>query len=319
MRSNALRIITLTVFICSAADCSVFAAAPSVRATAAVDRDTATIGDTIQYTIEVTAGDDSEVAIVAFTEDVGGLAIRDFETSQKTFFGTTVYRQKYLLTTYTIGPYTIPRAVVRYRTKDLGEWQELRTDEITIEVQSVLGAGAETTDIRDIKGPRGFPRPWWQYLVLGTLLLLVCLGLIAWLLGRKKKTKRITRFRPAHEIAYEELRELRRKNLIAQGRIKEYFFELSLIVRQYLERRFTLRAPEMTTEEFLSHLKDSPVLSDVHKKLLKDFLVTADLVKFAKYGPTGSEIQASIEAAQRLVDQTRQEPETARVTAGKGT
>src|SRR5207245_506058 len=57
--------------------------------------------------------------------------------------------------------------------------------------------------------------------------------------------------RPPHEIAAAELERLRGRRLVEHGAFKEYYSALSDIVRRYLEDRFKLRAPEMTTEEFL--------------------------------------------------------------------
>jgi hypothetical protein len=48
-------------------------------------------------------------------------------------------------------------------------------------------------------------------------------------------------------------------------------------------------------------------LSLEHKGLLRDFLVTSDLVKFAKYQPAETEASLALTSARRLVDQTKQE------------
>ncbi|MFC1480537.1 hypothetical protein ACFL5Y_03735 [Candidatus Omnitrophota bacterium] len=94
-------------------------------------------------------------------------------------------------------------------------------------------------------------------------------------------------------------------DLPGQGRIKEYYVRLSDIVRHYLEDRFSFRAPEMTTEEFMERVKNSSEMLKKHKELLGDFLSHCDMVKFAKYGPTSLEMLDSFQSAERLVDQTR--------------
>jgi len=68
------------------------------------------------------------------------------------------------------------------------------------------------------------------------------------------------RSRSAHEIAYEQLEMLRLKDLARAGKDQRVLFELSGILRHYLEGRFALRAPEMTTEEFLAHVRDTAAL-----------------------------------------------------------
>jgi hypothetical protein len=85
-----------------------------------------------------------------------------------------------------------------------------------------------------------------------------------------------------------------------------YYVELSFIIRRYIEDRFDVRAPEMTTEEFLSKVKDMNVLSDEQKALLKNFLSYCDLIKFAKYGSTYEEMEASFESAKKFIGQTKE-------------
>jgi len=78
-------------------------------------------------------------------------------------------------------------------------------------------------------------------------------------------------------------------------------------VRQYLENRFNIRATEMTTEEFLIRVREDRALSFEHKGLLREFLQSCDLVKFAKYEPGQQEALSSMVAAKKLIDQTKEE------------
>jgi hypothetical protein len=72
-----------------------------------------------------------------------------------------------------------------------------------------------------------------------------------------------------------------------------------------MENRFSLRAPEMTTEEFLIDLKNSDVLNEEQKSLIREFLSHCDMVKFARYLPGGSESESSYNSAERMIEQTR--------------
>jgi len=132
---------------------------------------------------------------------------------------------------------------------------------------------------------------------------------IAFFLFKPKKSQDIlVPQRPAHKIACEALVALQQKEYPRRREWNRYYTELSDIVRRYLENRFNLRAPEMTTEEFLNSVKDNKVLSYEHKSLLRDFLSHCDLVKFARYEPDEKEASLSFESAKRLIDQTK--PET---------
>ncbi len=100
---------------------------------------------------------------------------------------------------------------------------------------------------------------------------------------------------------------MEKKDYIRKGKTKAYYIELSDIMRRYLENRFNIRAPEMTTEEFLIKVKEDSVLSLEHKGLLRDFLLNCDLVKFAKYQPAEQEAGLSFASAKKLIDQTKEE------------
>jgi hypothetical protein len=161
--------------------------------------------------------------------------------------------------------------------------------------------------LRDIKGPLSLAYQIPIAVIVGILVCLVVLGLVLFFLAYRKRRIAETRQRSAHEIAEEQLEALRRKDLIRQGKFKEYYSEISDIVRHYLEQRFQLKAPEMTTEEFLLYVRDYGTLVSAHKSLLKDFLGVCDLVKFARYTPHPDEAEAVYGAAKRFIDQTREE------------
>jgi len=166
--------------------------------------------------------------------------------------------------------------------------------------------------IKDIRPPLYFKADYRLLIVFGIIILLVGVIFLACFLFKKIKMRKEGSpviIRPAHEIAYEALRALKAKNLPTLGKMKQYYFELSLVARHYIEDRFRIAAPEMTTEEFLFHLRDSGILNGRHKNLLKEFLNLCDIVKFAKYGPTQKETDESFDAAKRFVDETKESAE----------
>lgn len=125
---------------------------------------------------------------------------------------------------------------------------------------------------------------------------------------KKKPSETVIPPRPPWEIAYESLKKLAEENLVSQGMIKEFYIRLSNIVRYYIENRFSVKAPDMTTEEFLFSLKGADWLSASQKEALKGFLNCCDMVKFAKYASHDQEIQESFALAKRLVDETVETP-----------
>ncbi|MGB2706334.1 MAG: BatD family protein [Candidatus Omnitrophota bacterium] len=288
--------------------CVSAAQAQGLKVKAAVDKDTVTIGDKVRYTVTVSAPKGIEVEFSAIEGNIGDFTIRDSEFSKKSFFGKVTLMRRYVLETLKPGKHTIPPMAVKYRKKDETEWSEIKTEEIPVGVESVLAKYPDASDIRDIKGPVGLPGRYTFLVYLLMAAIAAAFARWAFLYMRKQrlaKTAEIAAKFP-YEIAYERLRLLRAKGLPGKGRIEEYYVELSNIVRCYLEERFNLRAPEMTTEEFLAGLKEEEKLARAHKNLLKEFLSHCDLVKFARYGPTPSERDLSFESAKKLVDKTRE-------------
>lgn len=167
-------------------------------------------------------------------------------------------------------------------------------------------AYSDANELKDVKPPVDLPETPWILIIavlLGVLLLI--LGLWYWL--RRRNHSSVNKvIKTPWEIAYDQLNELRRRDLFGQGKAKEHFIELSAIARTYIEDRFNIRAPEMTTEEFLDHVKNSPAIDTRHKDILKSFLQLCDMVKFAKYAPNAQEAIQSFELVKHFVDETKQ-------------
>ncbi len=162
--------------------------------------------------------------------------------------------------------------------------------------------------LHDIRPPLEIPSQWlWLWIVLAVI---AVIALLIWLGVRYfRRTVLVKKQEPlinvsAWDKAYARLENLRLKRLMERADLKAFYIELSDIVRHYLEERFALRAPEMTTEEFLGSLKYSTLLNDPQKSTLKEFLLTCDMVKFAKFQPSVNEAQKSFDLAKALIDQT---------------
>ena len=278
-----------------------------VTVKAEIDKQSVSIGDKIKYSLEVRTKDDIEVTFPDFGENLAGFAIRDYGSSRGGFFGSKTLTQWYVLDIYETGKFTIPAAVIKYRHNDKEQWKEALSLPLTVEVRSVLDMDAEKTDIRDIRGPESIYHLTYIYTILAIIVVIVIIVLIVRLLKKRRKPHEIvTPPRPAHEIAYEALRELMNRDYLKAGKVREYYFELSDIVRHYIEARFQLKAPEMTTEEFLVTLKYSGVLNSEQKRDVRDFLSHCDMVKFAKYLPDQKEIELSYDSARKLIDGTKE-------------
>jgi hypothetical protein len=88
------------------------------------------------------------------------------------------------------------------------------------------------------------------------------------------------------------------------GQPEPFSIKVSGALRVYLEERFQFHAPDRTTEEFLYELQNSNLLTNDQKKSVAAFLESCDLIKFARYEPTETELRGLYDAALRLVNET---------------
>lgn len=162
-------------------------------------------------------------------------------------------------------------------------------------------------DIKDVKPPVDLPDLWWLWWIL---LILIAVAAGVFFFFRIKRSPQAPILPavpelPAWEKAYLQLEALRLENLLDKGLFKEFFTRVSDISRHYMENRFNIRAPHMSTEEFLYYLGISGHLNDTQKSALKEFLNSCDMVKFAKYAPTTTEALNNFNRARELIDETK--------------
>ncbi len=187
---------------------------------------------------------------------------------------------------------------------------KLATEDLALTVKP-LPEEASRGDLAPAAGPQELPAPPQTliYYIAGGAVLALALGVALFFvlrsrLGRVFAPPPV----PPHERAFRELRALLDEELIAKGRVKEFFFRLTFIIRTYIELRFGLHAPEQTTEEFLPNAASSGLLSPAHQKLLERFLGYADLVKYAKHAPGAKDIENSFNAARTFINETTPVP-----------
>lgn len=139
-----------------------------------------------------------------------------------------------------------------------------------------------------------------SYVVL-VLVLLAALWVAVKLLGRVRRQVQLMRMSP-RERALKELAVLLAKDLVGRQQVKEFYLQLTMIVRRYIERAHRVRAPEQTTEEFLEAVSHDPRFTRETVARLTAFLEAADLVKFAAHQPPETDIRRAIETARNYIE-----------------
>ena len=107
------------------------------------------------------------------------------------------------------------------------------------------------------------------------------------------------------ERAWAELDRLLKKGLPGRGRYKDFYVELTMVVRRYVQRKYGIRAPHLTTDEFLAQFRDAGRgrCDDLAK-----FLESADLVKFAGLEATPDMADGATESARVYLKSDSSEP-----------
>jgi hypothetical protein len=284
-----------------------------------VERTKISVADRVRVVLEATAPESQEVQLPERTEKVGEFAVAEFRTPQSRLLedGRVLHRRLYVLEPFLAGSYKIPPFVVRGAQKQspAAEPSEISTEEVAIEVASLLPDDKQQPQIKEIAEPVEIPAPWWPWVAAGLGAALVAGALIWWRRRRRAEQEAVHPPTP-HEIAFRELEKLLASGLLEKGEAKLFYLRLSNVLRHYIEDRFGLRAPEQTTEEFLVELRRSQPFEPRHRELLQEFLEHCDLVKFAELQPSRREAETSVALCRRLIDETKHEEVTAAEPAG---
>ena len=97
------------------------------------------------------------------------------------------------------------------------------------------------------------------------------------------------------------------KGLLEKDECNPFYTELSLILREYLEGRFRLNAPDETTEEIIEALSQSPELTGAQRNILQEFMRQADIVKFAKGHPDRTTMESAFGTTKDFINETKQD------------
>lgn len=292
-------------------------------ATAKLDQDTMMIGDrnNLELTVTVPAGSFVHWPLLMDT------LTRFIEIHRRSVIDTVAtdkdrytIRQSLSITSFDSGSYVIPPILFKYSIKGDSLTYFTETLPVRLEVSSPEINPEE--DIMPIKPPLKAPVTFREMLPwIGLAMLALVLAFLAYyFLFRKKKkppvvTTRLKPSIPPYEAALEAFEALRQKKLWQAGRVKDYYSELTDIVREYIELRFPVRALEMTTSEIEAALRQTEANSMAREKLHQTLLL-ADLVKFAKVQPLPLENDVSLNHCVDFVRETKQHKDEVRGDSG---
>jgi len=281
-------------------------------ANATLEKNSIQIGDQVRLELNVTVPAGSRIQwpmlldTLAHQVEILRKSGIDTVTSDREKF---TLKQELIITSFDSGSYVLRPIIFKYQKAGDTMTFFSETLPLSLEVQNIQTDQAQ--DIKPIKPPLTAPVTFREILPwLGIVALIVIIaGLVYYFLKRKKLqppkvTTRLKTTIPPYEAAIEALESLRLKKVWQAGRVKEYYSELTDIVREYLELRFPVRAMEMTTTEIYAALRKTEVTANAREKL-NQVLILADLVKFAKEQPLPLENEQSLSQCVEFVRETR--------------
>lgn len=267
------------------------------------------IGEQVQWTVTV---DIDSTDFVIFPE---GQTFSPLETVEA--FATDTTRKKdrltlqkiYALTQFDSGAYKLPSQ--RIDINGTG----FMTDSMLINVATIPvdTLNQKMYDIKPLINVEKSNYDFWTYLLIGLLILSILGGLLYWFVFRKKPLTEEEKVAllPPYDRALLELKRLENSKYLIQDEYKQYYSELTTIVRSYLEEDAHVTALESTTGQLIEKLellKDAGELKldDDTIKQFQQILQTADLVKFAKNKPSTTVAEQDRKLVEQIVEKTHE-------------
>lgn len=322
VKIKTLKIILLVVALFS----SGLIHAQQIKATARLDSANILIGDQIKLFLEIDYPESVTVefpvvpdTLSKFIEVLGKSKI---DTISLEHSGLLKQIRSYTITSFDSGSYRI--APQWFKINVNGITDSVPTNGVTL---NVLTMQIDTTrGLTDIKMPYAAPlilKEVTPYL-LGVILICAVIFLVLYSIKRKKKNKPFFSLpakpkEPPHIIAIRELDRIKSEKIWQKEKTKQYYSEVTDVLRNYIEERFEIRAMEQTTDEILDSFRfRKDLLGEKPFANLNQILLLADLVKFAKYKTLPDDDNLTLVNSYFFVNETKKEESKKAETTGNG-
>lgn len=216
----------------------------------------------------------------------------------------------YLIQSFDSGLYTIPpfKYVIGV---DTFKSKPLTLKVLPVAIDSIYTSIHDYADLENVESKWFDILPNWviDYWGLILIIFVIILGIIAVIYILKSKGKSIIprkKVIPPYELAMIKLTKLKELRLCENGQEKEFYTQLTDILREYLTGRFNINAMEMTTTQIINSLKSNKE-SQVTNNNMELILEMADFVKFAKVRPLPDDNTKVFQAAIQFITDTKPE------------
>lgn len=214
------------------------------------------------------------------------------------------------------GKYTLPQIAVR-REDASGRTDTLLFEPPVLEVKT-MPVDTATFVMHDIKGQMGYPLtfreilPWIAAIWIVAALVILIVSLVKMRRSRSAGELRHSDD-PPHIVALRRLDRFRGNSYWSPDKQKAFYSGITDALKDYIDARFGVDAPEMTTSELFSALKSEKDITPELYSELRELFERADFVKFAKLIADDDQNAAALPVAVRFVTSTyKVEPEEGR-------
>lgn len=281
-----------------------------VEVRTSVDKAEIFIGDQVTYTLTIIHDSTVELIPPPLGANLGSFQVLDYETDKVTTLpdGRIQNESRFVISTFTTGDYAVPPFPVVVIMPDSSR-KVVLSESVPIKVESLLSEKDSLMDIKPLAGlvqADAFGKDSKWYMVGAGAAVFLILALVLYLIARRRRGSLIGAIdlRSPWEIASERLALLMHKDLIREDRFKEYYYELSEILRWFLGRVYERNVLDMTTEEFLAAFRNIELPLSLYDGV-EAFMRHSDLVKFARYEPEVAQTKYDFEFVHAAIDRVR--------------
>jgi hypothetical protein len=280
-----------------------------VLISAKTDQAQVKVGEQLTFTLVLNYKKGIDVTLPDIGPQIKGLRIVEFGADPiQTEGERNIQSRWYKVMADLSGSYILPVIEIDYLGAD-GKKKKVKTTEIFIEAITNLNKdkNGEEKDIRDIKAiiKAPFKLSLLDIIIL-VLLLMGCLSIgILLLFLKRKKTSPVIPLVPPHEKALKDFATLLKSDLLEKNEFKPFHFQLSHILRTYIEGRFEIWVTDMTTQEIVKNKQLENLMSKEDRAEMVEILEKGDLVKFTDFS-LGQELSLQLgQQCQNFVHKTK--------------
>ena len=307
-------------FLLTFALCCAGLSAQEISVTAELDSTRIIIGDHLKMHLSVTAPSQKNIVLQPYEQwQLANCEIVEVKPLVSKVKGDkTIYEQEATFISFDTGVAAIaPLFVFESDTVPVGKSQLLQfhVDSLPVFVDTTLAfkdikAPLDGDDIELLPDEKA--KSNWKKILLITLLVILVLGTAAYVYWKYVrnylKNKKVAEVKHklkenAGLVALNSLKSLKAKKLWQKGQVKDYYSELSEIIRTYIDSQWDVNAMEMVTAEIMEAVENLDV-DDEQMRELNILLERADLVKYAKEQPVVEENEVSYKKACEFVKVT---------------